>query len=40
VLRQAKVDALQFVTSDMAQSVIGGLRGWLKRVKKERGISP
>ncbi|HRJ61021.1 MAG TPA: regulatory protein GemA, partial [Azospirillaceae bacterium] len=38
VRRQAKVDALQFVSADMAQSVIGGLKGWLARVKKERGL--
>jgi phage gp16-like protein len=40
ILRQAKVESLQWVSSDKAQSVIGGLRGWLKRAKKQRGISP
>jgi phage gp16-like protein len=40
ILRQAKVESLQWVSSDKAQSVIGGLRGWLRRAKKQRGISP
>lgn len=38
ILRQAKVDALQFVGSSEATKVIGGLKGWLRREKTLRGM--